>query len=304
MRTRYWQWMVLLMLAAMTTIDGAGQENKSKTLRQTFFSTTLQRDYRYNILLPVEYEAAEAHYPVIYLLHGRGDTGTAWLHIHDDLDAMIANGTIPPVIVVLPDMPSSSRASYYVDSQYTGSLFQAEAVESAFMKDLIPHIDASYRTLTEREGRFVGGYSMGGYGAIRYAMAYPHLFAGALVFSPAVYFPLPPAASSTREFGAFGRGDLLFDEQIYQDLNYPALTASVAESGLPLKFFIAVGDDEWRNPDFEDRLHDLDIEAHLFHNYIVRTPNIAAEMRVYDGGHDWEVWRQGFIEGMKYLLNE
>jgi S-formylglutathione hydrolase FrmB len=145
---------------------------------------------------------------------------------------------------------------------------------------------------------------MGAYGAIRYSMAYPEMFKGALVLSPAVYFPLPPMGSSTREFGAFGKGDNLFDEEIYESLNYPAMTDSLIATGLPLKFFIAVGDDEWRNPNYEDRLHDIDMEAHMFHNHVVRIANVSAELRIYDGGHDWIVWRPGFIEGMRYLAAE
>lgn len=294
----------LLVTLLSISLNTAHAQEESETLREQFFSPTLNREFRYNIILPAGYDSSDQRYPVIYLLHGRGDTGTAWLRVHDSLDALIAAGEIPPLIAVLPDMPSSSRASYYIDSQYTGSLYQSERVETAFMQDLIPHIDSTYRTLTEREGRLVGGYSMGGYGAIRLSMAYPDRFQGALVLSPAVYFPLPPRDSSTREFGAFGSGEVLFDEAIYQSLNYPALIEPVTASGLPLRFFIAVGDDEWRNPNYEERMHDLDMEAHMFFNQVVRVPNVTAELRVYDGGHDWDVWRPGFIEGLRFLLAE
>jgi enterochelin esterase-like enzyme len=298
--------LILLFILALFLIINivSSQEEGSQTLREAFFSETLNRDFQYNIILPAGYDASEERYPVIYLLHGRGDTGTAWLIVHDMLDELIANGEIPPFIAVLPDFPSSERASYYIDSQYTGSDFPAEAVETAFMNELIPHIDSNYRTVTEREGRLVGGYSMGGYGAIRYSMAYPELFKGALVLSPAVYVPLPPMDSSTREFGAFGNGESLFDADIYRSLNYPALVESVAESDLPLFFFIAVGDDEYHTPIYEERLHDIDMEAHLFYNEVVRLPRVRAELRVYDGGHDWKVWLQGFVEGMRFLGNQ
>jgi S-formylglutathione hydrolase FrmB len=214
---------------------------------------------------------------------------------------MIAEHEIPPIIAVMPDMPSSQRAGYYVDSQYTGDDYRAEAVETAFFSDLIPHVDATYRTVIERAGRLVGGYSMGGYGAIRYALAHGDIFAGALVLSPAVYVPLPPSDSSTLEFGAFGKGNEPFDEDIYTSLNYPVLADEVEKHGTSLAVFIAVGDDEYHNPKPEDWLHDLDVEAHLLYNRLVRIPNVAAEFRVYDGGHDWDVWERGFIEGMKWL---
>lgn len=277
------------------------QESGSTILRTDLFSSTLNRAYQYTAYLPAGYDTGDTRYPVIYLLHGRGDTMDAWLNAREALDDLIANGDAPPLIAILPDMPSSDRAGYYVDSLYTGTLYRAEAVETAFMHDLIPHVEAAYRTLANRDGRLVGGYSMGGYGALRYAMAYPETFIGALVLSPAVYVPLPPSDSSTREFGAFGKGAALFDDAIYQRLNYPALAEPLEQSGLALALFIAVGDDEWKNPNPEDRLHDLDVEAHLVFNEVSRIPNVSAEFRVYDGGHDWDVWQRGFIEGLKYL---
>ena len=288
---------LILLLAAPTY----ARNSESTVMREKLQSATLRRIYEYNIYLPAGYMASDRRYPVIYLLHGRGDDMDAWLNIRATLDQMIANKDIPPIIAVMPDMPSSERASYYVDSQYTGKDYPAQSVETAFFSDLIPHIDATYRTLTNRESRLIGGYSMGGYGAIRYALAHPDKFMGALILSPAVYIPLPPSDSSTREFGAFGKGNQPFDERVYQSLNYPALLDSFQQSRYSLAMFIAVGDDEYHNPNPDDWLHDLDIEAHLLYNRVVRVPSISAEFRVYDGGHDWAVWTRGFTEGMKNL---
>lgn len=293
---------LLLLLLFLTGIPIQGQDVDSTITREEVSSETLQRTYQYIVYLPAGYESSTTRYPVIYLLHGRGDTMEAWLTVRGALDDLIAKGEIAPVIAVMPDMPSNDRAGYYVDSQYTGPLYRSEAVETAFMSDLLPHIDSTFRTLANRKSRLVGGYSMGGYGALRYAMAYPDQFGGALVLSPAVYIPLPPIDSSTREFGAFGLGDSLFDETVYERLNYPVLSVSLAETGLPLSMFIAVGDDEWKNPNPEDWLHDLDMEAHMVFNQVSRIPNVSAEFRVYNGGHDWDVWERGFIEGMKFLL--
>ncbi len=294
--------LMMMVTLSMFVMPVAGQEGGA-VMQVDFDSSTLNRVYQYNVYLPAGYDAATARYPVIYLLHGRGDTMDAWLNVRDALDELIANGDIPPLIAVMPDMPSSERAGYYVDSQYTGTQYPAEAVETAFRNDLIPHVDSTYRTLAQRESRLVGGYSMGGYGALRYAMAHPDMFSGALVLSPAVYVPLPPSDSSTREFGAFGIGDSLFDDEIYTSLNYPALSESLSASAQGLAMFIAVGDDEWKNPNPEDRLHDLDMEAHMVYNTVSRIPNVTSEFRVYDGGHDWDVWQRGFIEGLRYLMN-
>lgn len=295
----------LLLLLFVMTFPLNAQEDHARGTAETarFASVTLEREYDYFVYLPVGYENdTTRRYTVLYLLHGRGDDYYAWLNGVPVLDRLIASGDIPPVIAVMPDMPSSDRAGYYIDSGYTGADFPAEPVETAFFNDLIPHIDATYRTLTEREGRIAAGYSMGGYGALRYALAYPQMFVGAIVLSPAVYTPLPPQDSSTRLFGAFGVGDTLFDEARYTRLNYPALFESFVAAELPLSLFIAVGDDEWKHPTPEDQLHDLDMEAHFLYNRARRVPRMLAELRVYDGGHDWGVWGRGFDEGLRYLL--
>jgi len=264
-------------------------------------SQILGEKISYRVYLPHGYDTTTERYTVLYMLHGRGDDSSAWIHAIDIFDQMIAAEKMPPVIAIMPDATWSQRASYYVDSQYRGSPDRGRPVESAFVNDLIPHVDATYRTIAYRSGRAIVGYSMGGYGAIRYSLAHPNLFGAAIVLSPAVYTPLPPKASSAREFGAFGRGDVLFDDDIYQALNYPALLKSFAATRLRLAMFIAVGDDEEKNQRPEDQYKDIDMEAHLLYNRVSRVQGISAELRVYDGGHDWNVWRRGFGEGLRVI---
>ena len=241
---------------------------------------------------------------MLYLLHGRGDSMSAWTQVKGRLDQLIADGAIPPTIAIMPDAPWSTRASYYVDSQYKGSdrtgTNPGRPVETAFTQDLIEHVDSTYRTLASRDGRVVGGYSMGGYGAIRFSLAHPDLFVSSIVLSPAVYIPKPPNDSSTREFGAFGRGRDLFSTPIYKSLNYPEELERFDETGLKSHMFVAVGDDEYQNPDGYE--HDLDFESMQLYKTVEREPNMTSELRVLNGGHDWEVWGPAFEEGAKYAF--
>ncbi|GAA0941717.1 hypothetical protein GCM10009554_33590 [Kribbella koreensis] len=269
----------------------------------SFRSATLGEDLAYNVYLPAGYAASTASYPVLYLLHGRGDSMAAWTQLKGRLDAMIAAGDIPPTIAVMPDAPWSSRASYYVDSAYRDKGKEpGRPVETALIHDLVPHVDATYRTITDRTGRAIAGYSMGGSGALRYSMVHPELFGAAIVLSPAVYSPQPPKDSSAREFGAYGKGKDEFSEAIYRKLNYPEAFKTFAGKGLPSHLFIAVGDDEYKNPKPKDYQHDLDFEAHVVFNQAVRVPGLTSEFRVVDGGHDWEVWGPTFAEGAKYVF--
>ena len=259
----------------------------------------------YLVYLPAGYDAAaSARFPVVYLLHGRGDAMSAWGAMKPDLDRLIAAGKIPALIALMPDAPSSRRAGYYIDSQFTGAagLPAGEPVETIFTTELVAHVDAHFRTQPERRARIVAGYSMGGYGALRYALGHPATFGAAIVLSPAVYFPLPPRASSTREFGAFGRGSKIFDEGIYREKNYPALQPAFEAARLPLAMFIAVGDREMALADPAEASHDLDYEAHTLYNKIRRVPGITAQLRVLDGGHNWDVWRPAFVEGVQQVF--
>ncbi|MGW4502722.1 alpha/beta fold hydrolase [Micromonospora sp. NPDC004336] len=264
-------------------------------------SPALGGDIDYTVYLPHGYAAAGAtRYPVLYLLHGRGDTMAAWTRVKADLDRLIADGEVPPVIAVLPDAPWSSRGNWYVDSAYTGADDPGRPVETALTRDLVAHVDGTYRTAAHRGARLVGGYSMGGAGALRYALAHPDLFANAVVLSPAVYRPLPPADSSAREFGAFGSGAQRFSDEVYQRLNYPALLPGLDPES-PVRMYVAVGDDEWANPEPADAAHDLDYEAATLYNTVRRADAVAAEFRVLDGGHDWDVWRPAFVDGLRRL---
>ncbi|MFI5697240.1 alpha/beta hydrolase-fold protein [Kribbella sp. NPDC051586] len=264
-------------------------------------SATLGEDIDYNVYLPAGYEESTRRYPVVYLLHGRGDSMSAWTQLKSRLDELIGAGEIPPMIAIMPDAPWSSRASWYVDSAYTGT-DPGRPVETAFFRDFVPQIDATYRTIADRTGRAIAGYSMGGAGALRYSLAHPDVFGAAIALSPAVYFPLPPADSSTREFGAFGKGKDPFVEATYLKLNWPAALKSFAATGLKSHLYIAVGDDEYKNPKAIDAIHDLDFEAHIVFNQASRVPNLTSEFRVVDGGHDWDVWGPTFVEGAKYIF--
>ncbi|MEV4755412.1 alpha/beta hydrolase-fold protein [Micromonospora sp. NPDC049559] len=266
-------------------------------------SAALGTPIDYTVYLPYGYAEtrnANLRYPVLYLLHGRGDTMTAWTRVKADLDRMIADGELPPVIAVLPDAPWSGRGSYYVDSAYTGTDDPGRPVETALTRDLVSYVDATYRTSAQRNGRLIGGYSMGGAGALRYALAHQDLFANALVLSPAVYRPLPPADSSAREFGGYGLGAQRFSDEVYQRLNYPALLPKL-DPELPVRMYLAVGDDEVPNPDPADAVHDLDYEAATLYNTVRRADGVAAQFRVVDGGHDWDVWEPSFVDGLRQL---
>jgi acetyl esterase/lipase/enterochelin esterase-like enzyme len=135
----------------------------------------------YRIYLPPGYSTnGTRRYPVIYFLHGRSVDSkrpiTAGYIAR--IDAEIRSGVMPPAIVVLVQ---GLNTGWYVDAQ-DGQ----HPMESVLVKDLIAHIDATYRTIATREGRAIEGHSMGGYGALHIGFKYPDLFAAVTGNSPAL----------------------------------------------------------------------------------------------------------------------
>ncbi|TMR92469.1 alpha/beta hydrolase-fold protein [Nonomuraea basaltis] len=295
--------LALLALVFLLAVPGEARVQAAKGGTLTTASApskALGENIAYNVYLPYGYDTSTDRHPVLYLLHGRGDTMQAWTRVKDVLDQMIRTRRIPPVIAVMPDAPWSERGSWYVDSRYTGAELPGRPVETALARDLVGHVDATYRTAPIREARLVGGYSMGGAGALRFALAHQDLFSAAAVLSPAVYTPLPPSDSSVRDYGAFGRSGEKFADDVYRELNYPALLPGL-DPDLPLRLFVAVGDDEYAHPAPADARHDLDFESAALYNAARRSPAISAQLRVLDGGHDWTVWAPAFEQAMAEL---
>lgn len=135
----------------------------------TFYSEAQKTDVGYCIYLPPGFDdTGTTRYPVIYNLHGAGDNE---LHGFDDVRALhdgICDARWPPMIVV---MANGGMRTFYKNS-YDGR-FQSETL---IIRELIPHIDATWPTIAERHGRCIEGHSMGGRGATRLAMKYPTLF--------------------------------------------------------------------------------------------------------------------------------
>lgn len=135
----------------------------------------------YRLYLPPGYAAnPNRRYPVIYFIHGRSVDSkrpiTAGYIAR--IDAAIRSGVMPPAIVILVQ---GLNTGWYVDSQ-DGQ----HPMESVLVKDLIAHVDATYRTIPRREGRAIEGHSMGGFGALHIGFKYPDLFAAVTGNSPAL----------------------------------------------------------------------------------------------------------------------
>jgi len=135
----------------------------------TYFSKSMGHDVGYCIYLPPDYEKdATRRYPVIYNLHGAGGNELHGQQSATLLQEGILAGKWPPMILV---MPNGGKYTFYKDS-YDGK----QMGETTIIKELIPHIDQTYRTIAARHGRCIEGFSMGGRGSTRLALKYPEMF--------------------------------------------------------------------------------------------------------------------------------
>lgn len=164
-----------LPLPARAAFDCAAEPRCTDLQVTGYPSDVLVPDDHIRVLLPAGYDAAcSERYPVLYLLHGAGDTYRTWT---DNTDvAALTSGL--DLIVVMPDGGRNAEAGWYSDWA-DGS----RDWETFHIEHMIPFVDA---TLCTDEHRAVAGLSMGGFGAMSYAGRHPGLFEAAASFSGAV----------------------------------------------------------------------------------------------------------------------
>lgn len=129
-------------------------------------------DFPFKVLLPSDYDRSDRRYPVLYLIHPGGVTDNHWLDRTDLRE--FSEGR--DVIVVLPNQ---QLLSFYVDAREPA----CPRLETAFMGELIPHVDAHYRTIADGRHRAIAGIAPGGLSAFHLAARHPDAFVAAGTFS-------------------------------------------------------------------------------------------------------------------------
>ncbi len=168
-----------------------GQDLKGNALHKgTIETVEIQSQFvgatkKVKVYLPYGYDPnGSKKYPVIYFLHGFGQDENAWLHHQLDkvADELIQDGTIQPMIFVMPNASNALGGSFYTNSIDTDPSRNPNLnprmgfgfYEYYLIKEVIPTIEAKYKI--DGNKRAIEGHSMGGYGAMKLAMLYPTLF--------------------------------------------------------------------------------------------------------------------------------
>jgi enterochelin esterase-like enzyme len=198
-------------------------------------SGLIGRDLPYRIYLPPEYFTSERRYPVLYMLHGAGGNYTEWSDsfLPERADELIRAGEIQPMIVVMPEGGERSYFSNLNDGPRWGDYLATEVV---------PFIDAAYRTIPARASRAIGGLSGGGLGALQLALNHPDLFGVVGGHSPSVRLEPDPNLW------------YLSGQSFYEQS--PLWLAQNRPWPDGLRVWLDVGTDDWWRPNVEV-LHDL-----------------------------------------------
>jgi len=147
-----------------------------KVLTETWRSASIGREKTVTVVLPPTYSAVGKPFPVLYMLHGFGGNRTTWLQC-EDLASVVDSGEL---IVVFPE---SGRSWFINDAR-------GRRYEDYLVDEVVGHVDGHFNTVTSRNGRGIGGFSMGGAAALYQALLHGDLFSVVCSNSGAFEAPL------------------------------------------------------------------------------------------------------------------
>ena len=154
------------------------------------------------IYTPPNYDASTRKYPVLYLLHGNGETQTGWVtngRANIILDNLIAEGKAEPMLVVMPHghpIQSASVGSFAaVPPVGEPTMLNFTLFTKDLLEQIIPMVERSYRVYTDADHRAIGGLSMGAFQSVEIGLAHRDRFGYVLAYSGGfgALGPQPPA---------------------------------------------------------------------------------------------------------------
>ena len=260
----------------------------------TFSSKVINTTVTYDILLPSDYnDNKEKRYPVVYCLHGLGDNNTSWNGQYMKCEAKISSleaAGLEPMIYVFP----LGWKTYWCD-RYDGTFPYMTMLTTEF----IPMIDATYRTIADKNHRGITGYSMGGFGAMVTAMKHPELFLMSAPLSMSFRTDEQYMSESQsgwdeqwgKVFGGVGQsGEGRLTDYYKEHCPLHQFTAGNKAKYSSVHWFLTCGDDEQQLLFANDDLHVMMRENGYDHEY-----------RVGNGGHSTSYWRAAMEEFLPWF---
>jgi S-formylglutathione hydrolase FrmB len=242
----YWKYQSQIHLHALTerrheaeleAIEASPFDQRALIVR--WFSPELGASKRFHIYLPPGYAGSSECYPVLYLLRGHE---REWLNVNEDTsregknaldvyERLLIEGLVGPMILVMPSLTSDDGVVHGIGTDNLAPWLAHNAPgtgtgrwESYFVQDLIPFVDAHWRTHKSGAHRGVDGFSIGGAVAVKVAAKYPGLFRTVGAYDGTFFF--------TEEDGSTVRADdpvlrsAIFDPAFGRERDLAHLTAN------------------------------------------------------------------------------
>ena len=165
--------MAVLVALQVQALDGTVQT-------VTFTGPVTGQPVTFSLYLPPSYASSTNRYPLVIHLHGIGGThnGGQISLVPESHEDAVAAGLIEPCIIAFP--------GGYGDSFWADSVNSFKPAETNVRLEIIPYLDASYRTIASRNRRAMQGFSMGGFGAAKFAAKFPELFSACVIYDGAM----------------------------------------------------------------------------------------------------------------------
>ena len=266
--------LLTIALVALTRLTAQA----GHVLTDSIESRVLGEWVKYNVYVPSGFEKTpEAHYPVVYLLHGFTDDYTAWRdkgQMQTVADELIESGEALPLVIIMPN--AGGPKVYDTWNGYFN--MPGWAYEDFFFQELMPQAEQKYRAGGSKGQRAVMGLSMGGGGSTVYGQRHTDLFSSVYAMSPW----LDDDGGKQREPGKDDKVYLV--KQSVRHLSAIDYVRQADETTVAqlrsVKWFIDCGDDDF--------LFDLSVQLHQ----LMRQKHIKSELRIRNGQHNWEYWHQ------------
>ena len=215
----------------------------------------------------------ERRYPTLYLLHGSPGDEYDWSKggkAVQSADALIGQGKIPELIMIFPDGNGQSGET----SEWGNSFGQQQLMENFVALDLVHFIDQKYRTIPTPGYRAIGGFSMGGFGAMNIAVHHPDIFGS--VISLAGYY--------------LAEGSVWGQNTAYMQANSPALVLPTDPKAWKLRIFLGAAT--------KDQPYYTDTQQFILE---LKALHIDYTFDLENGYHTWSVWETQLYHGLLWL---
>ncbi|PYG87336.1 enterochelin esterase-like enzyme [Ruminiclostridium sufflavum DSM 19573] len=271
--------------AADTSMEqDEGKASQDRYTKISFSSKALNKEMKVNVYLPEGY-SEKLEYPVLYLIHGYTGNEDTWipgLETEKKADELIEKKEIEPLIIVAPQIDNSygiNSTKVPVERGIPSTYFNTGLYEDYLCKELIPYIDKNYSTISAKEGRYVGGLSMGGWVALHLAFTYTDMFSKVGGHSPAIF--LDGYSGSAMSF--------VYPTEELRNGRDPLRVAQDKDL-TGLKVYLDCGDED--SYQFYEGCEKL--------NTILRSKGVDSQYHLNKGNHDGTYWGANIENYLKF----